>query len=301
MLDFPVYSYIEMLGDDFPFKVEVRTPVDMNRVKHAHEHLQLCYMMSGSCQHVTNSRSYILTKGDLFSIPPYQEHRLEVYESMDFVLIQIDFMPHVINENLRDLTRMQTFMDFAYIRPLISQEDLIPKMTLPPSSQISVENLLEVMMTEWMKKEDGYQLAIKAELLKLLVITGRQYARYSENQGQQEHRIVLLHREALNQAIAFMESHYHEDLHLEDIANIAYMSPSYFSSILRLIKGKSYIEYLSAIRMQAAMELLRCTEHNITEIASRVGYNHISHFTRMFKKYTGVTPSDFRKYPSYSG
>ncbi|WP_168123509.1 helix-turn-helix domain-containing protein [Paenibacillus sp. HB172176] len=300
MSDFPVYSYIEMMDDEFPFKVEVRTPADMNRVQHAHEHLQLCYMMSGSCRHVTNNRSYILTKGDLFSIPPYQEHRLEVRESMEFVLVQIDFMPHVINENLRDLTHMQTFMDFAYIRPLISQDDLIPKMSLPPSNQLSVESLLEVMMTEWTEKEDGFRLAIKAELLKLLVITGRQYARYSENQGQQEHQSVLLHREALHQAIAYMESHYHEDLHLENVAGIAYMSPSYFSSMLRLIKGKSYIEYLSAIRMQAAMELLRSTGLHVTEIASRTGYNHISHFNRMFKKHTGVTPRDFRKHPSYS-
>jgi AraC-like DNA-binding protein/mannose-6-phosphate isomerase-like protein (cupin superfamily) len=298
MSDFPIYAYKEMMNEEFPFKVEVRTPQYMNKAKHAHEHLQLCYMMSGSCVHVTNGRSYILTKGDLFSIPPYQEHRLELRESMDFVLIQIDFMPHVINESLRDLTRMQTFVDFAYIRPLISQEDLIPKMSLPPSSQSLVENALNVMITEWNEKEDGYQLAIKAELLKLLVITGRQYARYSETQGQQEHREVLLHREAFYKAISYMESHYHENLNLEDLANIAYMSPSYFSSMLRLIKGKSYIEFLSAIRMQEAMVLLRGSDLNITEIALRVGYNHISHFNRMFKKHTGVTPRDFRKHPS---
>ncbi|WP_173120220.1 helix-turn-helix domain-containing protein [Paenibacillus qinlingensis] len=298
MSDFPVYAYKEMLDEEFPFKVEVRTPAYMNKTKHAHEHLQLCYMMSGSCLHVTNGRSYVLTKGDIFSIPPYQEHRLELRESMDFVLFQIDFMPHAINEGLRDLTRMQTFVDFAYIRPLISQEDLIPKMALPPNIQSSVENVLQVMRNEWDEMEDGYQLAIKAELLKLLVITGRQYARYSETQGQQEQREVLFHREAFHKAIAYMESQYHEDLNLEDVANIAYMSPSYFSSMLRLVKGKSYIELLSAIRMQVAMELLRDSDLNVTEIASRVGYNHISHFNRMFKKLTGVTPRDFRKHPS---
>lgn len=298
MSDFPVYAFKDMLDDEFPFKVEVRTPAYMNKTKHAHEHLQLCYMMSGSCLHVTNGRSYVLTKGDLISIPPYQEHRMELRESMNFVLIQIDFMPHVINESLRDLSRMQTFVDFAYIRPLISIEDLIPKMALPPNIQSSVENVLQTMMTEWKEMQDGYQLAIKAELLKLLVITGRQYAHYSETLGQHEHREVSFHREAFHKAIAYMESHYHEDLNLEDIASIAFMSPSYFSSMLRLVKGKSYIELLSAIRMQMAMEHLRGNDLNVTEIASRVGYNHISHFNRMFKKYTGVTPGDFRKHPS---
>lgn len=296
MPEYPIYAYKEVLDEDFPFKIEVRTPLNMNRSAHAHEHLQLCYMMSGSCLHWAAGKRYVLTKGDLFSIPPFQEHRLGPRDSMDFTMIQVDFMPHAINESFRDLARMQTFVDFAYIRPLISEADLLPKMVLPPSTQSEVENLLHAILREWEEQEEGYRLAIKADLLKLLVITGRQYKRFAQTQSRQEHHQVALHREAFYEAVAYMESHYHEDLHLEEVAARALMAPSYFSHMLRLLRGKSYIEFLSAVRIRASMELLGGTDLSVTEIAARVGYNHISHFNRTFKKHTGVTPGDFRKH-----
>ncbi|MFC5467317.1 AraC family transcriptional regulator [Cohnella suwonensis] len=296
MRDYPIYAYKEVLDEEFPFKIEVRTPLNMNRSVHAHEHLQLCYMMSGSCLHWAAGKQYVLTKGDLFSIPPFQEHRLGPRDSMDFTMVQVDFMPHAINESFRDLARMQTFVDFAYIRPLISEADLLPKMALPPSTQPEAENLLRAILSEWEEQEDGYRLAIKADLLKLLVITGRQYKQYALTQSRHEHQKVALHREAFYKAIAYMETHYSEDLHLEAIAAKALMAPSYFSHMLRLVRGKSFIELLSAIRIQASMELLRGTDLNVTEIATRAGYNHISHFNRTFKKITGVTPGDFRKH-----
>ncbi|MGO4546446.1 AraC family transcriptional regulator [Paenibacillus sp. 2TAB23] len=293
--DYPIYAYKEMLDEQFPFKIESRSRSTMNTILHAHEHLQLCYMLSGSCLHFAAGRHYVLTKGDLFSIPPYQEHRVDPRDDMDFVLIQVDFMPHAVNENLRDMTQMQTFVDFAYIRPLISESDLMPKITLPPATQSVVESLLGVLLNEWEEREEGYRLAIKAELLRLLVIIGRQYKRYVQTQGQQERQKVAQHREAFYEAITYMQTHYDEDLHLEAVAAKALMAPSYFSYMLKLIQGKSYIELLSYIRMQASMGLLTETGLSISEIATRVGYNHISHFNRTFKKHTGVTPGDYRR------
>ncbi|MBM7564303.1 AraC family transcriptional regulator [Paenibacillus sacheonensis] len=296
MPDYPIYAYKEVLDDEFPFKVEIRNPQNMNRSSHAHEHLQLCYMMSGTCLHWAAGEQYVLTKGDLFSIPPFLEHRLGPRDAMDFVMIQIDFMPHAINESFRDLARMQTFVDFAYIQPLISETDLMPKMALPAAAQAEVEHLLNDILAEWERQEDGFRIAIKADLLKFLVIAGRQYKRHAQTQRQHARQKVTQHREAFHDAVAYMETHYDEDLHLEEMAAKALMAPSYFSHMLRLVRGKSYIEYLSAVRIQASMELLEGTDLNVTEIAAKVGYNHISHFNRTFKKHTGVTPGDFRRH-----
>ncbi|CAI6044297.1 AraC family transcriptional regulator [Cohnella sp. JJ-181] len=296
MPDYPIYGSKEMLDDAFPFKIEVRRPETMNAVLHAHEHMQLCYMRSGSCLHWAGGQRHVLTKGDLFSIPPYQEHRLERRDAMDFVMIQVDFMPHAIHESFRDLASIETFVDFAFIRPLIAEADLMPKMTLPLPAQAVVENLLDVIVAEWTDKEEGYRLAIRAELLKLLVLTCRQYKRYSGAESSRERQQVAHHRKAFFETIEYMERHYDEELHLEDMAARALMAPSYFSNLLKLVKGKSYIELLSALRIQSAMELLRGTDLSVTEIAARAGYNHISHFNRTFKKHTGLTPGDYRKH-----
>ncbi|MFD2334187.1 AraC family transcriptional regulator [Cohnella sp. GCM10020058] len=296
MPEYPIYGSKEMLDDAFPFKIEIRRPQTMNDVLHAHEHLQLCYMRSGSCLHWAGGQCHVLAKGDLFSIPPFQEHRLERREGMDFVMFQVDFMPHAIHESLRDLSSIETFVDFAFIRPLLAEADLLPKMTLTLPAQAVVESLLDVIAAEWEEKEEGYRLAIRAELLKLLVLTCRQYKRYSSADGSRERQQVVYHRKAFFETIAYMESHYDEDLHLEDMAARALMAPSYFSNLLKLVKGKSYIELLSALRISAAMELLLGTDLSVTEIATRAGYNHISHFNRTFKKHTGLTPGDYRKH-----
>ncbi|MFC4778769.1 AraC family transcriptional regulator [Paenibacillus sp. GCM10023252] len=295
MHSFPIYAYRDMLDDQFPFKIELRSPSYMNRALHAHEHLQLCYMLSGSCLHWVRGESFILMRGDLISIPPHREHRLETRDGMDYAMIQVDFMPHAINEGLRDLTHMQNFLDFAYIRPIISIDNVIPKMALSSPAQAQVESILKNLLDEWENREEGYQLAIKAELLKLLVITGRQYARFSSTQDQEASHHVHLHRRALLEAIEHMEKHFDEDLRLEDMASKALMSPSYFSYMLKMIKGKTFIELITDLRMQAAIELLRTSHYSITEIALQSGYNHISHFNRTFKKHTRVTPGYFRK------
>lgn len=294
MNEYPVYKYKDFMEDNFPFKLEFRNEKDINRILHAHEPFQLCYILKGTCCHYINGQKHILVKGDIFAIPPFMSHTMASIDKKEVRLVQIDFMHFFINENMRDLSQIDSFVDFAYIQPILSAgEKLYPKLNVSPASQLIIEQLIAGMKRELEAKEDGYRLSIKADLLKLLVLVGREFKNFSGK--SKENKAVQLHREAFHEAIDYIEKNYGREIKLEDIAQIATMSSSYFCHIFKLIKGKTFIEYLNQLRISKAMELMKSSNKNITEICFSVGYNNVGHFNRMFKNITGNTPSEYRK------
>lgn len=84
------------------------------------------------------------------------------------------------------------------------------------------------------------------------------------------------------------------DLSLNEVARHVSISPSYFSSLFKRMTGKTFVEYLTEVRMEKARELLRLTSMRTYEIAYAVGYSDPHYFSSAFKKHTGDTPTDYR-------
>ncbi|MDG0794182.1 AraC family transcriptional regulator [Cohnella ginsengisoli] len=72
-------------------------------------------------------------------------------------------------------------------------------------------------------------------------------------------------------------------------------TPKYFSNYFKKTFGVNYVEYLNKVRLSHARDLLRSTSLSIAEIGEKTGYLNASTFTTTFKKYMGVSPSDYRK------
>ena len=73
------------------------------------------------------------------------------------------------------------------------------------------------------------------------------------------------------------------------------MSISWFLRNFKQTTMKSPMQYILSIRINNAISLLETTDYNITEIATIIGYDNPLYFSRIFKKQTGLSPSDFRK------
>lgn len=102
-----------------------------------------------------------------------------------------------------------------------------------------------------------------------------------------------------NQALAehirvYLEMHYMEDISLQDAAEQLHYSDAYFCRFFKQNFDKSFIMYLSELRVEKAKELLADFTVNIKEIGQKVGYRDSSYFTKVFKRITGVTPSEYR-------
>ena len=97
------------------------------------------------------------------------------------------------------------------------------------------------------------------------------------------------------EAKRFIESHYAEPLTLDVVSESVFLSPSYFSSLFKEYTKINFTEYLTRVRIEKAKELLEGLDLNITEVAGKAGYEDPNHFSQVFRKVTGLSPSQYRK------
>ena len=93
-------------------------------------------------------------------------------------------------------------------------------------------------------------------------------------------------------ALQYIHAHYQESIHLGSAAEHVNVSKSHLSKVFKKDIGCAFNEYLIAYRMNAAHALLREGTYKVYEVASRVGYSDIVHFSKMFKKTFGISPKN---------
>ncbi len=97
----------------------------------------------------------------------------------------------------------------------------------------------------------------------------------------------------VKQAISYIEQHYKEKLTLTDVAEKVYVSHWHLSKLLNST-GKSFSDVLNEIRIENAKELMEDLSLHIADISDRVGFADTAHFSRVFKKYTGMSANEYR-------
>lgn len=95
-------------------------------------------------------------------------------------------------------------------------------------------------------------------------------------------------------AKAYIRANYNKDISLDDVSQRVNISPYYFSKIFKEDTGVNFIEYVTAIRIEKAKELLLHSDASMKEIGIMVGYSDPNYFSRTFKKNAGVTPTEFK-------
>lgn len=110
----------------------------------------------------------------------------------------------------------------------------------------------------------------------------------------QQHGITTTSPNLSEQAIRYMTEHYREAITLEAMAQLLNYSPQYLSRKFKDETGCSPIHFLIRIRMNKAQELLLTTDATLQEVADSVGYPDLFYFNRMFKKYVGIAPGQYR-------
>ena len=100
-------------------------------------------------------------------------------------------------------------------------------------------------------------------------------------------------RNLVNHTIYYLETHHDEEITLEQLAEMLYVTPTYLSKTFKAATGVGPINYLIQIRLNHAKELLKNDSLSVKEVAKTVGYEDAYHFSKLFKKYYGKSPSQF--------
>lgn len=99
----------------------------------------------------------------------------------------------------------------------------------------------------------------------------------------------------VHEVALYLQTHIHESVSLEELAQRFFMSRSYLTRSFRNVTGFSVVEYMTYIRIQKAQQLLWESDRSITEIADLCGFGNITYFEKVFKEATGQTPVQYRK------
>lgn len=111
---------------------------------------------------------------------------------------------------------------------------------------------------------------------------------YSEQKEKKEMRPIT-------EAKKYIQEHFQEPLKLEEVSRVIGFNATYFSTVFKKETGKSFLDYLTEVRMNKAKQLLCRGDLSVNDVAEEVGYQDLKYFSKLFKKAAGISPSDYKK------
>lgn len=167
------------------------------------------------------------------------------------------------------------------------------------SDDSEISRIMFHIYEEYQRKEIGYQLVCKGELLKLVTYLARNKAiEMLSEEGVLKRRKKL---ERLNRVYQYIEMHYAEVITNCELAELVHLSEGRFYHIFKESAGVAPQQYINEIRLNKAMKLLKQDTITATEAAEAVGFLDYNNFGRMFRRYFGYTPLEARKQAHVSG
>jgi len=95
--------------------------------------------------------------------------------------------------------------------------------------------------------------------------------------------------------VAYIQKNIRENITVKTLSREAYMSEPHFFRCFKQQFGLSPVEFINEQRIRMAKMMLHAADHSVTEVSFASGYNNMNHFVKMFKRYTGLTPAQYRK------
>jgi two-component system response regulator YesN len=102
------------------------------------------------------------------------------------------------------------------------------------------------------------------------------------------------HGKIVRMALDYIHDHYTEFISLQDVAQYVSISKNYLSELFKKVTGQNFIEYLIELRINKAKELLSTTTLKVYEVAEQSGFKDVKYFSKLFKKYTDMSPYEYR-------
>lgn len=249
---------------------------------HSHDYAEMAFVLSGEGEYLLEGQRYEIREGDLIILNPGVHHQALVSEQAE-------------------VPATEFFVGFTDIQIKDCEPNTLP---VPGDGYIihttgelrqRLFKIASSMAAENADCREGRYFMMKSYLMQMILLVLRE-------QCEPVERTVGYAFESVNktyvveQVLNYFEDHYNEKISLELIAENMYLSPFYISKIFKSETGSTPIRHLIDIRLERARELLESnSKASIQEVAASVGYDDAYHFSKLFKKRYGITPSQARR------
>lgn len=283
---FRLYSQKYWKERNIPFHFEFRdtqAPFPL----HNHDFHEVFIVYSGSATHITGEGMYELEAGDVCSIKPNQSHGFKSVKNL--ILMNILVKPSFFQEEMYDLQSIQGYA--ALFEPVREVEKSpIARFRLNKTQLREVSALIEAMQQEITNKHAGYEALATSLFYQLIiyflrVIIDKNFSSSSANT-------------AASYLIEYVNKNYKKSIPIQELKEISGMSESSILRTFRRITGYPPSVYQNRLRMFSAADRLSQTQQSVTEIAYDLGFEDSNYFSRMFKKFLSLSPTEYREHYS---
>lgn len=259
---------------------------DVTEVDHYHDFCELVLVLSGRGRHLLEGESFPVSAGNVFVVQGQQVHSFREREGLVLVNIMYDPLRLPLPAGL--LRRMPGYSALFLLEPSFrSAHRFSSRLQLDREDLGAAEALAERIEAESAAALPGHEAVLLGLLVELMAFLSR---RYGESEVRESRSLL-----EMGKLISTLEQRSGEPWTLAQMAKVARLSRTNLLRVFRQATGKSPIDYLIGLRIEAAKRLLRQGELSMTDIALETGFGDSNYFARKFRQATGRTPTAFRR------
>lgn len=264
------------------FDYDIRSyPVNMN-IQHFHNFYEIFIPLETSTGHLIDGEYNQLNSYDMVLLKPGLLHK-SVYPKVNLPQKRI-----IINFNLgagipgleHDLNKILGI--FSLKQPIIR---------FPVNIRTEIVSKINEIFQIGKQKQDRWQVAYYAAFIEFLWLI---YKNINQNCYDQN-KVIESNSQKIYYVMDYINHHYSEDVSLESVAETHAISPFYLSHIFKDITGINFVNYVQTVRIRNALQMLAYSDDTVSEIIEKCGFTSTSQFNRVFHKFCGISPSDYRK------
>lgn len=250
---------------------------------HWHPEVELTLILSGQIDYHVNEKAYLLTEGEALFGNSNTLHSGYMKDGADCTYLSITFHPRFLYgyEN--------SILHTKYSDPIVSS-DRMSSLRLEKHVKWHQEIIKRMQKIYQLSLENPKDYEIRVHLL-LTEIWHRLY-QYFEELPEEEEK-PQKHLERLRTIITYLQSHYTQEISLDDVAEEVNICKSECCRFFKKHMNMTIFEYIMYYRIQESLPLLRNGE-SVTNVAGMVGFSSPAYFGQIFKRYMKCTPREYR-------
>jgi AraC-like DNA-binding protein len=239
---------------------------------HGHSHFLMTLVTRGEGIQILNGEEIPFGTGDVFLLSPADFHKNVIEKGKNYDFFGVKFRFESLDSRLSAIFALDSLpihqrLDQADFDKAVSlfceltrrEEESLPKTVSDVYKKTLVEQLVIMIMRNISAKNEKLKNPFAVRML------------------------------------GYIYSHFCDDINVSDAAEYAGYTPNYFNTLFRHSFGVPFFEYLRAMRLEYAKNLVLSAEQSLTEVALESGFQSLAHFSRKFKKKYGVSPGQMRK------
>ncbi len=255
--------------------------------RHSHVAFEIAYIKGGSGVYSIHGTDYTMHTGDIFVFSSNEQHCITSIGESGLELINLQFEPRYLwGSSFDRMTEQHANFCFSHNKNFHNY--------IPCDSTKNLPIYFDAIASELKSPKSESALMVKSYLNLILISLIRDF-----NYAGDDTSLSRNHLHSIRRIISYIDANLSENLSLAQLSEISGWSPNYLSALFHKTSGISLWDYINAKRIDAATRLLlNDPTMNMIDIAIQCGFNNTANFNKCFRKVTGMTPTEYRKFGS---